>query len=395
MLKRAGHSSALDGVRGIAILMVLSCHLSFQGDIVGSSWLMHLVQKVMFAGWAGVDLFFVLSGFLITGILLDTSRAANRWASFYARRALRIFPLYYFAIIAAFLAAPLFPILMPLYPSPTGWFSYVAYFQNWYMPLKEPTHVILGQFWSLGVEEQFYFVWPACVWFFPRTRLVMTCAMGCVIALTVRCIMTWFHASSDLLLMTTVTRMDALLCGAFCAICVRDSELFSRVRRAVPYVIGIAIVGMFFIKVVVHDPGTRGPYMMSVGFTLIAAVFGAFVLFAYESTGRWNAALSFAPLRLFGKYSYGIYVYHGIIFFVFNETFRTRGWLFSAVMVLVSLLTAMLSFHLFENQFLRLKSRFAATRLLSAPRENASRSSLSRSEDAAPDFNIGQVSIKK
>jgi len=97
--QNTAHSNALDGVRGIAILLVLAVHLEFVGALTGTTPLVAFVRKLMFTGWVGVDLFFVLSGFLITGILLDTKDSPNRLSSFYARRALRIFPLYYFMIV--------------------------------------------------------------------------------------------------------------------------------------------------------------------------------------------------------------------------------------------------------------------------------------------------------
>lgn len=341
--------------------MVLICHLEYQGDIVGNSRMMYALGRVLFTGWAGVDLFFVLSGFLITGILLDTSSAANRWTAFYMRRVLRIFPLYYLAIAGMVFVAPLFPALMPYYPSTTGWISYLAYIQNWYIPVWEPTHAILAHFWSLGVEEQFYLVWPACVWLIPRKRLAWTCVAGCVIALTLRCAMLRLNMPSDVILMNTVTRMDALLCGGFCAIAVRDGVMLGRIRAALPYVLAVVVIGMFLIEVVAREVGSRGIYTLSVGFTLLATGFGSLVMYAYLNGGRdtiFARTLSWSPLRAFGRYSYGIYVYHGIVFFTLNSMFRVRGWLFSGLLILTTFAVATLSFHAFENQFLKLKSRF-------------------------------------
>lgn len=114
------HSNALDGVRGLAILLVLGVHLEFVGALTGTSRPVSLIRKLMYTGWIGVDLFFVLSGFLITGILLDTKDSPNRLSSFYARRALRIFPLYYFMIGLMIFLSLRFQPLGQHSPSPDG-----------------------------------------------------------------------------------------------------------------------------------------------------------------------------------------------------------------------------------------------------------------------------------
>src|SRR5438045_1629633 len=109
--------TSLDGVRGIAILMVLLIHLEFFHAVPGTSSLMGHVRDLFWAGWSGVDLFFVLSGFLITGILLDATGAKHYFYSFYMRRVLRIFPLYYFVVVVALIAAttviPRLPVAVP------------------------------------------------------------------------------------------------------------------------------------------------------------------------------------------------------------------------------------------------------------------------------------------
>ncbi len=155
--KPAKHVDSLDGVRGIAILMVLMIHLQVAHALPTDSLVMHRVAAVMWAGWSGVDLFFTLSGFLITGILLRTKDAVNRGRSFYMRRFLRILPLYYLAVLAAMFASKLFSGHVWLdRASPHGaiaWLSYLFYYQNWWMPLKQPNAELLGHFWSLGVEE--------------------------------------------------------------------------------------------------------------------------------------------------------------------------------------------------------------------------------------------------
>lgn len=245
-------------------------------------------------------------------------------------------------------------------PSPMGWLSYIVYLQNWYMPVQEPHQDILGHFWSLGVEEQFYLVWPAIVWMTNRRRLVWICAGGCVFALLLRITLNVpYH--SPVIFMNTFTRVDTLLCGAFCAIAVREPELLRHVKRAIPYVALISILGMFCIEFFGHELAARSVYTQTLGFSFLAFGFGALVLSAYLQNGSrsiLNRCLSCLPLRIFGKYSYGIYVYHILVFTVFFISFKQRGWLLSLLMVFASLFVAVISYELFEKQFLRLKSRF-------------------------------------
>jgi len=155
-----------------------------------------------------------------------------------------------------------------------GWLSYIVYLQNWYMPVQEPHQDILGHFWSLGVEEQFYLVWPAIVWMTNRRRLVWICAGGCVFALLLRITLNVpYH--SPVIFMNTFTRVDTLLCGAFCAIAVREPELLRHVKRAIPYVALISILGMFCIEFFGHELAARSVYTQTLGFSFLAFGFGA------------------------------------------------------------------------------------------------------------------------
>ena len=149
-----GHVPALDGVRGIAIAMVLLHHCGWP-RVFGEG------------GWIGVDLFFVLSGYLITGILADTRESVGRGRSFYVRRALRIFPLYYAVLFALFVVAPIVhPISWAQYRAlvpEQAW--YWTYLSDWRMAFAHPpTVTLLGHFWTLSIEEQFYWVWPVVIW---------------------------------------------------------------------------------------------------------------------------------------------------------------------------------------------------------------------------------------
>jgi peptidoglycan/LPS O-acetylase OafA/YrhL len=160
------HIPALDGLRGIAILSVMLLHFTNAiAALPGSPT--SAARSVFGWGWTGVDLFFVLSGFLITGILLDSKGHPLYFRSFYARRALRIFPLYYAALF-------LFFVVPRAIPSVPATYSFAWHDQRWFWfylgnfhPLGPDAKQFIGQFWSLAIEEQFYLVWPLLIWLTP------------------------------------------------------------------------------------------------------------------------------------------------------------------------------------------------------------------------------------
>src|SRR5579863_2675550 len=199
----------------------------------GKSAIMLTVKNLFYAGWSGVDLFFVLSGFLITGILIDTKEAENYFSSFYPRRILRIFPLYYtvlsfIVILAHVLHRASFDQIMA---KPSDQIFYFFYLNNWMILLKDTWHPnIIGHFWSLAVEEQFYLLWPMCVWLTPKRSLLRLAATGCVVALILRIGLVAAYGPSQAIVQNTFARMDALLAGACCAVAVRDESMVARVK---------------------------------------------------------------------------------------------------------------------------------------------------------------------
>src|SRR5258706_538487 len=189
-IEDGGHIPALDGLRGVAILLVLVLHFApyAPGLQAPTVLLDRLYLRVSGIGWTGVDLFFVLSGYLITGILYDTRGSKHYFRQFYARRFLRIFPLYYVALA-------LFLIILPW---PHSFDSVIRELRGdavWYWTYLYNMRVAatgflpssaLGHFWSLAVEEQFYLIWPIVVLWLGRKHLIVTCAVAVVAALACR-----------------------------------------------------------------------------------------------------------------------------------------------------------------------------------------------------------------
>ena len=168
---RAGFIPELDGLRAIAIILVFLHHSRAQLPVVNMTTF--YLGWYFGQGWMGVDLFFVLSGFLITGILLETRETSNYFTGFYARRVLRIFPLYYLVLTAVIVGGSLLnvPKITATLPVPQDRWLYFCYLMNWVGLWRGHFGAnSIGHFWSLAVEEQFYLVWPLIVWMVrPRT----------------------------------------------------------------------------------------------------------------------------------------------------------------------------------------------------------------------------------
>ncbi|MGD0541558.1 MAG: acyltransferase, partial [Tepidisphaeraceae bacterium] len=225
-----GHLTALDGVRGLAVLMVMSFHF-LQRETFPSSRVVNLLQSISRVGQTGVDLFFVLSGFLITGILLHAKQSPAFFRNFYARRALRIFPLAYGALLVVYVVLPLAGL--------TAWTSWKQ--QLWFWLYASNLHATFstqdiggpGHFWSLAVEEQFYLTWPTVVWLCNRRSLYGAC-IGClIISLAARLVLIKLdYTVFDF----TLCRLDALAMGAILANFVRDRRGFAVLESLRPQV---------------------------------------------------------------------------------------------------------------------------------------------------------------
>jgi peptidoglycan/LPS O-acetylase OafA/YrhL len=227
-------------------------------------------------------------------------------------------------------------------------------------------------FWSLGVEEQFYLIWPGCVWLFGRSheRLARICLVGCAIAIPTRWLLMSIYGDASAVVQTnTFARMDSLLAGAFSSIVIRNSWMLSRFRRWMPWIAMLAFAGIVAIER--KELVTRGFYTQLIEYSLLAWGFTTLVLWAYWGDGTGNLLdrfLRLAPLRSMGRYSYGIYVYHVAVFYAVRLAFvryihveHPQIWR-PILGVGFSCLIAYASFHLVESRFLLLKRYFRAQR---------------------------------
>lgn len=358
---------ALDGVRGLAILLVIPHNTTLMDGMAFHGAAYPLKEALLF-GWAGVQLFFVLSGFLITGALLDSQDATNYYSSFYARRALRILPLYYGMLIVTFLIlAPLRALPVETLDTAHGQVWLWTFLSNWSGgEVKGFAH-----FWSLAVEEQFYLLWPLVVRRMSAPNVLRLGLAIAVAALVIRTAMRLEGAIPDELYEFTVCRMDALALGAAAAAAVRLPAWQAALAKALPRLPWIAVLLFLTGVPLTHDYTRNGFATQTFGQSILAVVFTLMVLAAARTPDEpptWFVRLfSWAPLRSVGKYSYGMYVFHfplhkwlGV--YVVGLYFPKHGVAleiaYAVTMVLASYAVAWLSFHLYEQHFLRLKRYF-------------------------------------
>jgi peptidoglycan/LPS O-acetylase OafA/YrhL len=306
---------ALDGIRGLAVLGVLIVHAT--GLLDTTRPIEHMFAAVSELGAYGVDLFFVLSGFLITGILLDSRESPNYFRSFYARRFLRLFPVYYGYLLVV---ALVFPALhramhtsMPDYGGGWGW--YLGYLSNW-KPGRGATDPYLGHFWSLAVEEQFYLLWPATIFFVPRRMLAHLFLVIVALAVALRIGMAaqgvWWNTPYRL----TPTRMDALALGALAALAIRDGKWRARFRARARAILILSACAFCATAVAAGDASWKSRWNQTIGSVCIEIAFTALVFkAAAPGVGLIKRIGTIGWLRAFGKYSYTMYVIHVAVYF--------------------------------------------------------------------------------
>lgn len=337
---------ALDGLRGLAILAVFFHHYG-AGGIDNSSAVVRWVATLCGFGWSGVDLFFVLSGFLITGILYDTLDDPAYYKKFYARRTLRIFPIYYLFAAIALLIVPfhfwhkgdLFFLVYLGYPAAVIWPTILN------VPIRI-THL-----WSLSVEEQFYMGWPWLIRKFRTpSRILSLCASAAVVSLVLR----------TLIPSLTYASLDGLAMGAALAVLFR-SGWRSRCQQLALPVFAVSAVAMILICLIRHTTAHADRLIYTLGISILAAAFGALLTLGL---GPLGGLFSTRVLRIFGKYSYGIYLYHFPLTAVFEHAkpFFNRYPLGSVTYVVsclaINLAIAAFSFHMIEQPILGFKKRF-------------------------------------
>lgn len=353
----------LDILRGLAISIVVFYH-----NFASISFF-HF-------GWLGVDLFFVLSGFLITDILLKSKDSKNYFRNFYIRRVLRIFPLYYLTLFLFFTLSPILfkqkgpETVFSYYQSNSTWFW--SYFQNWLMVKKGPAPVpFLSHFWSLAIEEQFYLFWPVMIFFIRKLETIKKIIISLIVIAIVTRISVWMMYPHEVekFYCNTFTRMDSLLMGCLLAVHLKQGKALPLwlIKTAIICFIGL-IAGSLLLFGNLHQDNMLFP---TIGYSLTAAFFTAIVylFLKYEANiSVWASHLNL--LRFAGRISYGMYVYHIPIYLVLcnllSRTIKasssfsvTENPVFvSALSILLTVFASTVSFYALERPILSLKKHF-------------------------------------
>jgi len=349
----AKRDGALDGIRGIAIAMVLLQHYFVALQVPGNSSIWNAVAHRMTLAWSGVDLFFVLSGFLIVGILLDAKGSPRYFRTFYTRRACRIFPLY-FLLVAAMYAAKLTVLGKSdwLFGGNFSLPHYLTFTQNFFAIDKWYGPNWTGITWSLAIEEQFYLVIPLLV-FFCRKRVLATVFLLCIAAAPMFRALWGQHAGY----IHTLARADSLLLGGLVAMGMRDANVKELLRRTAPALFAAGFFGAFLCQRFWREPGMVWSHLIMSSW--FAAAVAGLSCGALPILRRMCAA---RPLRWLGTRSYGIYLLHmaasGCLYFLLLG--RERPLMSDGAAIAVTILSlavtffcAELSFRWFESYFLK------------------------------------------
>lgn len=362
----------LDGLRGVAVVLVMALHLFKRAAYFTEHPVLETFTTITTVGWVGVDIFFALSGFLITSILLRSKTEEHYFKNFYVRRALRILPLYYVAILFVLLFAPK---VEPEFTSQlnTALPIMLLYQQNWALLFKGfYITQYLGITWSLAIEEQFYFIWPFIVYKLDRERLIKVSIGYIIISTMARVLGTllWPNLSqaSTFFYYTSFVRFEEMLFGGLLATFLTYDGAKEKVRRFSTPLFLISFV-VFILLHILSLPGSPHPEHGSIplmlgGYTTAAlftvGLIGVFVTHPPQNLLRrifGNSILTFL-----GKYSYSMYLFHMTAALILLDVFwhsEMRGWkpyiLYPLTTYIVTVIIALLTWNLLEKHMLGLK----------------------------------------
>lgn len=390
--------AVIDGLRGIAILLVMGFHL--WGLLPGLSGgkataaLDAYLAPLFGIGWSGVDLFFVVSGFLLTGNLYDARGSTTYFRSFYARRFLRVFPLYYvFLVVMLFLIPSSLALAGPLQIEllrkvQVYFWTYTVNIIGSLRSTASGVPLAYTHIWSLCVEEQFYLIWPATVLYGGHRRQLMRLFLALmVVAFVSRWVLTLdalsgvFGPTAPYSLLPC--RMDSFAFGGYIALTLRgEPEEIARIRRLAPALAAGAFLALGAVFLGFRELRPLGRFQALVDFPLLALGFGGLLVIMLDSEPQslWRKAFASRPLMTVATYSYGLYVWHlaaafALIPYVAHTwwTKPVRGSLVFAnlgFLLLASGLSLVLAsgtWHLFEKRAMALK-RYVPYGTAPAPR---------------------------
>jgi peptidoglycan/LPS O-acetylase OafA/YrhL len=364
---------ALDGLRGLAIFLVVFHHYACFSHFKSSqNWLAYVIQTIFPLSWTGVDLFFVLSGFLIGGILMDYRDTENYFRTFYIRRICRIVPLYFlwlvlFATLPWLLSAGChqgwYNWLFAKDFSKVPMWSYTVFLQNMFFSrtfLAGSYWVVVT--WSLAVEEQFYLLLPAVIWFVPVRKLPYVLALLILFAPVFRLFLYLYHPEIYTFVLLPC-RMDTLLTGVLCAYWIRHerSRLWLEKRQGRLYpVLGVLLAGAGYLTANANSPYSFE--MVFLGYSWLALLYACLLLIVItEKKGVIISFMRLPLLRNLGIIAYGVYLMHLAINILMHGLILGREMYITnlldvsvtVVALFTTLLLATLSWHFFEKPVIK------------------------------------------
>jgi peptidoglycan/LPS O-acetylase OafA/YrhL len=318
--KENAHIPELDGIRGVAIALVVMFHFFYSAAAPtpgGLAW--HAIAPLRI-GWTGVDLFFVLSGFLIGGILLDARESSNYFRTFYTRRFYRILPLYAAIVLVSFLLRLTLKqgysthfswMLVGRFP----WFSYVFFMQNFWMVATNTWGTWgLGCTWSLAIEEQFYMTLPLLIWLFKPKQLQKFLVAAVIAAPVLRTLLCIGWPKDFLLTFTLMPcRADALLLGVLGAIAMRTPVYRAWIEQHNRLILGAIFALLIGCGVLIHIASSQDSLLMrTFGYSWMALLYSLILVYSITQKSSFiSRVLRVQPLRSLGKIAYGVYLLHG------------------------------------------------------------------------------------
>jgi peptidoglycan/LPS O-acetylase OafA/YrhL len=336
----------LDAVRGLAILVVMLHNTSLKFPAL------HL-ERLFHDGWMGVDLFFALSGFLITGILVDTKQSEGFFKNFYVRRCLRIWPLYYSLLLFMFVVVPLLSSseARQIAETASPWWAYPLFLQNFLIPISTNAAGPLAVTWSLAIEEQFYLVWPLIVRFCSSGQLFGIAVGEMCLSPALRFYLSLHHIN---LYTNVFSRLDGLMAGAILALLVRSSN-FSP-GRFLKY----AWISFFLAAPLAFV--TEAISARWIVYLLTALASASFIYLSLFSPQKWLQSIMTNRFMVYtGAISYGLYLLHKIAIGIAETLHLDRHpFLLLPVILVLSYALAALSWNALERPFLKLKRFFEA-----------------------------------
>ncbi len=353
------HVTELDGVRGLAILMVICFHY-FPGVGIASP------------GWMGVDLFFALSGYLITGRLLLTRGREDYFKVFYLNRMLRIFPLYYLVLIVFYAAVFLLTKnanvgRLAFYTQHAPAFFFFT--ENWtFIRYGLPAEAYLNHFWSLAIEEQFYLVWPLVIYFISSAKMRLTAWAGILAVVIIFRFVIYEYGgegNGQICYFNTLCRLDSFVMGA--ALCQCKLSGFVIPKKWVMLLKGLMVAMLIGISVLYLNADRFSGFRQIFGYSCVAVFCTTIIWIAAGRKHRLSEMFNNNILRYCGKISYGLYIFHWPVLLIAGGKItqwtslrypdQTAGIHILSVTscLLISFLLSSLSFGFFESWFLKFR----------------------------------------